>query len=55
MDMRPSQIALVSLESQFGQSQRNLEHIVAWTRDAAKQNADMVCFPEISLQGYHNV
>ena len=52
--MKQCQIALVSFESQFAKPQKNLEHIVSWSRDAAKQNADMVCFPEIALQGYHD-
>ena len=50
--MNKCRVALISLESRFGQVQENLARIVQWVRTAAEQKADLVCFPEIALQGY---
>jgi predicted amidohydrolase len=45
-------VAAVSPRIEFGRPEANLATILAWIDQAWQQNADLVCFPEVSLQGY---
>ncbi|MCH2202525.1 MAG: carbon-nitrogen hydrolase family protein [Fuerstiella sp.] len=51
--MQKTRAAVVSMASRFGRPAENLERIISWSKQAAEQEADIVCFPEICLQGYH--
>jgi predicted amidohydrolase len=46
-------IALVACRSVVGDTSGNLERIKNWTIAASQQGADLVCFPELSITGYH--
>ena len=50
--MKNLRAALVSFSSQFGQPGENLQRIVDWVKLAADEKANLVCFPEVALQGY---
>jgi len=45
-------VATVQLNSVIGEVERNLERAVGYIREAAKQGANIVLFPELFLQGY---
>jgi predicted amidohydrolase len=47
-------IASVVCRCPVGQVQHNLERTRYWTRQARKQAATLVCFPEMNLTGYSN-
>ena len=51
--MKSTKIAAVSMVSQFGRTEDNFEHMLGLIEQAAQQQVDLVCFPEIALQGYH--
>ncbi len=46
-------VAAAICRSKTGRTKENLETMAAWTRKAAKENVDMVCFPELCITGYH--
>ncbi|MBE0649729.1 MAG: carbon-nitrogen hydrolase family protein [Bacteroidales bacterium] len=45
-------IAIVQLRPVKGDIEKNLENHIIWIKQALKQKADMVVFPELSLTGY---
>ena len=45
-------IAAAMLRSPVGRVDENLAAIVAWTRQARREGARLVCFPEMTLTGY---
>ena len=49
---RRLRVAAVAFRSEFGDVERNLRNMLRWIDRAADQGADLVCFPEIALQGY---
>ncbi len=51
--MKTTRIALASIASDFGRTTVNLERMLDMIDQAALQQAQLVCFPELSLQGYH--
>lgn len=51
-DLQAFRLALVQLASGIGDCTRNLEGIARWTEQAARQGAEMVCFPELAICGY---
>ena len=51
-DIRPLRVAAVASKSEFGDKATNLGVILDWMEKAAQQSSDLVCFPEIALQGY---
>ncbi len=54
-DQYPSRhlrVAAVAFRSEFGDVGRNLHNMLGWIDRASDQGADLVCFPEIALQGY---
>ena len=48
----PIKVACASIASAFGQTQRNLANMLEMIDEAAAGGAKLVCFPEVSLQGY---
>lgn len=51
--MEPIRIALVQMQSETGMIESNLNKICNFTRNAARQKVDAICFPELCVQGYH--
>ncbi|MTI80994.1 MAG: nitrilase [Firmicutes bacterium] len=50
--MKTTKIALVQINSAFGQVKKNLDKISLFVKQAAKQGVDIICFPELAVQGY---
>lgn len=50
---RDVRIALVVLGSTVGDTAGNLSRMEEWVASAARQDAELVCFPELSATGYH--
>ncbi|HBX22569.1 MAG TPA: nitrilase [Desulfotomaculum sp.] len=50
--MKKTRIALVQMESKLGQTGDNLDKIERFTRQAAAQNAAVICFPELCIPCY---
>src|SRR5689334_3282242 len=48
----PMRIAAVQLDIAIGRTDHNLENILARMKEAAANKADLIIFPECSLQGY---
>ena len=46
-------VAMATCQSKVGQTDSNLQTMKRWTVMAAAQNADIVCFPELCITGYH--
>ena len=46
-------VACASIASEFAQTERNLAVMLEMIEEAAAERARFVCFPEVSLQGYH--
>jgi predicted amidohydrolase len=45
-------IAIAQIEVTKGNIEKNLEHHIKWVKQAIRNKADMVVFPELSLTGY---
>ena len=52
--MQDTRIAAVNFQSEFGKIETNLSKIEEWATTLARQNVDIICFPELSLCGYDN-
>lgn len=50
--MHEMRLCMASINSRVGEFDRNLAAIKEVCRDAAVDDADLVCFPELSLSGY---
>lgn len=50
--MNQTRIALVQMQSKFADKTGNLNKIKHFVRDASSQKVDIICFPELCLQGY---
>lgn len=50
--MRDLKIAAVSMHSEPGRIEENLDRMTSFVRDASGRGADIVCFPELSITGY---
>lgn len=50
---RKLSLALVQMDSEFGNVKHNLERIIAFTKQARAQGAQMITFPELILTGSH--
>ena len=50
--MKDLRVAVVCMQSCFGQIEKNLARIESYTRDAAVNDVHMICFPELSITGY---
>ncbi len=46
-------IAVVIFNARVGETGNNLERMKAWIKKASVNKADIVCFPEMSITGYH--
>jgi predicted amidohydrolase len=53
--MKTLRVAAVSMRSEFGDPDANLATILDWMQQAAEGGVQLVCFPEIALQGYCTV
>lgn len=50
--MEKTRIALVQMESRLGRVEENLAKMARFTREAAQQQVDIICFPELCVQCY---
>jgi N-carbamoylputrescine amidase len=50
--MRDLKIAAVSMHSETGNIERNLERTASYVAEAARMGAHAICFPELSVTGY---
>ncbi len=50
--MKDIRIAVVIFQSNAGKTDINLKKTVSITREAKRQNAKIVCFPELNITGY---
>ena len=51
--IRDIRIALVVCRSVLGDTPANLVRMEKWTAAAARQGAEIICFPELCITGYH--
>lgn len=51
--MKETRIALVQMQSKTGAVDENMRKIKTFTREAARYKVDMICFPELCVQGYN--
>jgi len=45
-------VAAVQMGSKLGAKAENTEKIIEWTRRAAEEGTELICFPELSVTGY---
>lgn len=50
--MRDLRVAVVCMQSYYGQIEENLARIESYIRDASTNGAHIICFPELSITGY---
>jgi predicted amidohydrolase len=50
--MKDTRIALVQMNARFAQTENNLRKMECFTRKAAGKQAEIICFPELCVQGY---
>ncbi|MHB8158259.1 MAG: nitrilase family protein [Desulfocucumaceae bacterium] len=50
--MKNTRIALVQMQSELGRVEKNLKKILSYITEAASSGVDLLCFPEMCLQGY---
>jgi len=51
--MQDTRIAMVQMNSRVGDADRNIAHMDGFLEQAAAQDVDIVCFPELSVSGYN--
>ena len=51
--MQDIRIAMVQMQSIVGNAERNIDVIGQFVTEAAVQNVDIVCFPELGINGYN--
>ncbi len=51
--MKETRIALVQMLSEIGMVEKNLRKIEKFIQEAAYMKVDMICFPELCVQGYN--
>ena len=51
--MKDIRIAAVQMQALAGQTKDNLKKIIFYTEMASAQKVDIICFPELSVQGYN--
>ncbi len=51
--MKDLRIAAVILNSRAGETEKNLERMKRWIYAAHEKKASLICFPELSVTGYH--
>ncbi len=52
--MKNIRIATVISHSIVGESKKNIASMEKWVLSAKKENADIICFPELNITGYSN-
>jgi len=50
--MRDLRVAVVCMQSYYGQIEENLAKIESYIRDASCNDAHIICFPELAITGY---
>ncbi|MGB5747670.1 MAG: nitrilase-related carbon-nitrogen hydrolase [Desulfobacterales bacterium] len=50
--MKDLRIAAVIFNSPVGQVRQNLDRMLPWVKEAKKEGADLICFPELNVTGY---
>jgi N-carbamoylputrescine amidase len=50
--MKDVRIALVVMNCPVARNRENLERVGHWTREAARQGVQILCFPELCISGY---
>ncbi len=50
--MNDIRIAAVIFNSQINQVRHNLDRMAPWVKEAKKERADLICFPELNVTGY---
>ncbi|ABO50706.1 Nitrilase/cyanide hydratase and apolipoprotein N-acyltransferase [Desulforamulus reducens MI-1] len=50
--MKSTKIALVQMQATFGNIDKNLSTLEKFINEAAAQQAEIICFPEMCIQGY---
>lgn len=50
--MEQTRIALVQMNARLAETKNNLDKMETFIREAADKKADMICFPELCVQGY---
>ncbi len=50
--MEKMRVALVQMEAKLGRVERNIRRMEYFIREASANKADVICFPEMCLQGY---
>jgi N-carbamoylputrescine amidase len=51
--MKDLRVAVVCMQSYFGQIEQNMARIESYSRGAASNKVHMICFPELSITGYN--
>jgi len=51
--MQDTRIAIIVSNARVGHTEANYEKTAGWVERAAKAGANLVCFPELNLTGYH--
>lgn len=51
--MLETRIALVQMQAKNGMLEENMDKIEHFIRRAASKDVDIICFPELCVQGYH--
>ena len=51
--MKDIRVAAVQMQAMAGLTRDNLEKIIIYTKKAAAQKVDIICFPELCVQGYN--
>jgi len=50
--MKKLRIALVQMQAKVGYTENNLKKMAAFVEEAWAKNVDIICFPELAVQGY---
>jgi len=50
--MNNLRVAIVTFNSPVAQSLSNIERMIKWVKEAKKQDASVICFPEMNITGY---
>jgi N-carbamoylputrescine amidase len=50
--MKDIRIAAVIFNSPVGQVHQNIDRMLPWVKEAKKEGADLICFPELNVTGY---
>jgi len=51
--MKETRVALVQMQAKTGLVDENMKKIEWFTNEAARQEVDIICFPELCVQGYN--